>query len=58
MLSVLCLNVAALYDDLSHQGWSSARTANTMAIAAGAHHYHADALTDAMIDRRNAPSAQ
>jgi len=54
VLSVLCLNVQGLYDDLNHHGWSSARTANTIAIAAGALHYHANALTDAMIDRRNA----
>ena len=54
VLSVHCLNVQGLYDDLNHHGWSSARTANTIAIAAGALHYHANALTDAMIDRRNA----
>jgi len=54
VLSVLCLHVQGLYDDLNHHGWSSARTANTIAIAAGALHYHANALTDAMIDRRNA----
>ncbi len=54
VLSVLCLHLEGLYEDLNHQGWKSARTANTLAIAAGALHYHADALTDAMIDRRNA----
>jgi len=54
VLSVLCLNVTALYDDFNHQAWASARTANTLAIAAGALYYHANALTDAMIDRRNA----
>jgi len=54
VLSVLCLHLEGLYDDLNHQGWSSARTANTLAIAAGALHYHANALTEVMIDRRNA----
>jgi len=54
VLSVLCVHLEGLYEDLNHHGWTSARTANTIAIAAGAIHYHADALTDAMIDRRNA----
>ena len=54
VLSVLCLNVEGLHDDLGHHGWQSARTANKIAIAPGALSYHADALTDAMIDRRNA----
>lgn len=54
VLSVLCVHLEGLYADLNHHGWTSARTANTLAIAAGALHYHADALTDAMIDRRNA----
>ncbi len=54
VLSVLCLHVKGLYDDLNHHGWASARTANTIAIAAGALHYHANALTEVMIDRRNA----
>ncbi len=54
VLSVLCLHLEGLYEGLNHQGWSSARTANTIAIAAGALYHHANALTDAMIDRRNA----
>jgi len=54
VLSVLCVHLEGLYADLNHHGWKSARTANTLAIAAGALHYHANALTDAMIDRRNA----
>ncbi len=54
VLSVLCVHLEGLYADFNHHGWTSARTANTIAIAAGALHYHANALTDAMIDRRNA----
>ncbi len=54
VLSVLCIHLEGLYADFNHHGWKSARTANTLAIAAGALYYHANALTDAMIDRRNA----
>ncbi len=54
VLSVLCLHLEGLHDDLGHRRWHSARTANKIALAAGALHYHANALTDAMIDRRNA----
>jgi len=54
VLSVLCLHLEGIYADLNHHGWASARTANKIAIAAGALHYHANALTEVMIDRRNA----
>ncbi len=54
VLSVLCVHLEGLYADQNHHGWKSARTANTLAIAAGALYFHANALTDAMIDRRNA----